>query len=260
VFTNLGNPDRSYYRSRPGLMTEVEGERRAARRIWKQHLRVVRHVDVYGCLSRYAAGKLESGFGRQADITPGGVSLDRFTPAAERTAHPTLLYSGSLTEPRKGVAALVEALDIVAGKEPNVRLWLSGPGDPAALLERATERVRERVDVLPLGSPDLAAVYGTAWVTVLPSVHEAFGLSLVESLACGTPVVGTDHASLPELVQPGVGALARPDDPVSLAEACLAALELAREPDIAARCRHAAEPYDWDRAVAPHLLRLYQGG
>lgn len=257
VFTNLGNPDREYYSRRPDVGPEFASERTAARRIWSQHLRVVDGVDVYGCLSAYAAAKLESGFGRRATITPGGVDLDRFAPARARSSHPTLLYSGALAEPRKGVDTLLEALDTLAGKEPALRLLLSGPGDVAPLLARASPRARERVDVLPLGPPDMASVYASAWATVLPSVHEAFGLSLLESLACGTPVVGVDHASLPELVRPGAGALARPGDAVSLADACLAALDLARDADTVDRCRAVAEPYDWDRSVAPALVRLY---
>jgi phosphatidylinositol alpha-mannosyltransferase len=252
VYTNLGNPDRAYYRSL------ANGDQaRAGRRVDRQHLRIVQEVDVYGCLSHYAAGKLETDFGRRAALTPGGVDLKRFMPGAPRSAHPTLLYSGSLTEPRKGVATLLDALDLIADKEPSVRLWLSGPGDPSALLEQATARARERVDVLALGTPDLAQTYGSAWTTVLPSVHEAFGLSLLESLACGTPVVGANHAALPELVGPGVGALSCPGDPVSLAEACLRALEIASDPGAAERCRAAAEPYDWDGAAVPELLRLY---
>ena len=255
VYTNLGNPDRAYYRSL------ADGpEARAGRRVDHQHLRVVEDVDVYGCLSKYAVEKLATDFGRRGALTPGGVDLKRFAPGAPRAQDPTLLYSGSLTEPRKGVATLLDALDLIVDRQPHVRLWLSGPGDPRALLERATARARERVDVLPLGTPELAGTYGSAWATVLPSVHEAFGLSLLESLACGTPIVGVRHASLPELVQPGVGALAEPDDAVSLADACVQALDLAGQPGIKERCRSAAVPYDWDSGVVPGLIGLYEAG
>jgi len=253
VYTNLGNPDRAYYRS-----LASGAEPRAGRRVDQLHLRVVRDVDVYGCLSAYAAGKLQSDFGRRAALTPGGVDLQRFAPGAPRASDPTLLYSGSLTEPRKGVAMLLDALELMIDKEPNVRLWLTGPGDPRALLERATGRARDRVDVLPLGTPDMAGTYSAAWTTVLPSVHEAFGLSLLESLACGTPIVGVRHASLPELVQPGVGALAEPDDASSLADACLQALDLVQQPDTMERCRSAAAPYDWDAGIVPRLVELYE--
>ena len=113
--------------------------------------------------------------------------------------------------------------------------------------------------MLPVGRPQSADVYGRAWATVLPATHETFGIVLVESLASGTPVVGTDHAALPELVSPETGALAAPGDPSSLADACAAALRLAREPGVAGRCRAAAEPYDWQTRLAPRLESLYAG-
>jgi phosphatidyl-myo-inositol alpha-mannosyltransferase len=244
VFTHLGIPIRSYYESQPD---------------WRNQRFVARRIDVYGCLSEHAARTFEQGFGRRATRTPGGVRLERFTPADRRSASPTLLYSGALTEPRKRVADLLEALALLARDEPSVRLRLSGPGDPSELLAAARPEARERTQVLPLGTPDLRDVYGRAWATVLPSVHEAFGLVLLESLACGTPVVAADHSALPELVAPGTGVLSRPEDPGSLAEACRQALELAGESGIAERCRAAALPYDWDRALAPHVEALYEG-
>jgi phosphatidyl-myo-inositol alpha-mannosyltransferase len=245
VFTHLGIPIREWYEQQPD---------------WHRQRFVARHVDVYGCLSAHAAATFEAGFGRPAARTPGGVRLARFTPAERRTPHPTLLYSGVLDEPRKRVGDLLAAVAILARTEPDLRLWLSGPGDPTALLAEAPTEARLRTEILPLGTPDLAAVYGRAWATVLPSTHEAFGLVLVESLACGTPIVAADHSGPPELVAPGTGALARPEDPASLAEACAQALQLSREHDIVERCRAAAEPYDWDAGVAPVIEALYEGG
>jgi glycosyltransferase involved in cell wall biosynthesis len=72
-------------------------------------------------------------------------------------------------------------------------------------------------------------------------------------------VVAADHAAPPELVTPGTGALAVPEDPRSLADACRRALSLAQQDGIAERCRAAAAAYDWDTAVAPHVEALYEG-
>ena len=244
VYTNLGNPLKSWWDEQPDRAL---------------HERLVRDVDVYGCLSAHAANVLADGYGRRGALTRGGVSTSVFTPAATRASRPTLLYSGVLTVSRKHVALLLEAVALLAARMPDVELWLSGSGDPSELLAKAPPAARERTTVLPIGSPaDQPARYGQAWATVLPSVHEAFGLALVESLACGTPIVGADDAALPELVRPGVGALATPGDAASLATACEAALGLASEPGITDRCRAAAEPYDWDRSVAPEIEALYR--
>jgi phosphatidylinositol alpha-mannosyltransferase len=242
AYTNLGAPERRYWRTRRDHL---------------HHSFVARYVDVYGCLSHYAAAWLERDYGRTASLTPGGVRLDRFQPAQQRAPVPTLLYSGALEEPRKGVAGLLEAVAVLARTVPDLRLWLSGPGNAARLLADAPREARERTELLPLGTPDMAGVYGSAWATVLPSTFEAFGLTLLESLACGTPIVGMDHGALPELVRPSHGALAAPGDPDSLAEACGRALELATDADIVERCRTAATPFDWDSGLAPEFERLY---
>lgn len=243
VYTNLGNPVRAWW------VTLPENE---------HHERVVREIDVYGCLSRHALRCLESDYGRQGELTPGGVRLQTFAPVRPREQVPTLLYAGALEEPRKGIDILLRALPQIAKREPRVRLWLSGSGDPARLLADAPAESRERTALLPRGSPhDLAERYAGAWATVLPSIDEAFGLALVESLACGTPIVGCDHAGIPELIRPNVGALAQPHDPHALAEACLVALALATETDIVERCREVARVHDWDAAVAPAIERVY---
>jgi phosphatidylinositol alpha-mannosyltransferase len=243
VFTHLGIPIREWYEEQPD---------------WRYQRFVARHIDVYGCLSDHSAQMFESGFGRPAVRTPGGVRLARFGISERRADAPTLVYSGALDVPRKGLPDLMGALALLAEDEPDVRLWLSGPGDPGPLLAAASPAARERTEVLPLGSPDLAPVYGSAWATVLPSTFEAFGLVLLESLACGTPVVATRHSALPELITPETGALSDPGDPASLAEACRLALDLARDPGTAERCRASAEPYDWDAGVAPMIEALYE--
>ncbi|MGH7856372.1 MAG: glycosyltransferase family 4 protein, partial [Candidatus Binatia bacterium] len=245
VYTNLGSPVREWWDSQPDR---------------NEHERVVRDIDVYGCLSSFALRSLRDDFEREGTLLPGGVRMTAFRPVAPRTPEPTVLYSGALDEPRKGVDVLLEAIALAAEREPKIRLWLSGQGDAARLLEAAPPRARSRTEVLPIGSPDdLPERYSAAWVTALPSVGEAFGLVLVESLACGTPIVGCDHSSLPELVRPGIGALARPRDARSLATACLEAIELAAQGDVVDQCREAARPYDWDAAVAPMVERAYLG-
>jgi glycosyltransferase involved in cell wall biosynthesis len=242
VYTDLGIPGGASRRRRPD------------RRL---HQLVVDHVDQYLCLSEAAAAPLRTDFGRDPGIVGGGVDLARFEPAPAREPTPTLLFSGRLTEPRKNLALLLEALAVLRRRRPEVRLWLSGSGDPSATLAAAPPEAREATDVLGVGVPeDLVGLYGRAWATVLPSVHEAFGLVLVESLACGTPVVALDQGGPGEIVRPGVGATAEPTA-ASLADACEQVLDLAAAPGTTADCRAEAERYDWRTGVVPRLEALY---
>jgi phosphatidylinositol alpha-mannosyltransferase len=158
----------------------------------------------------------------------------------------------------KNVPLLLQAVAVLAERRPDVRLLLSGPGDPEPLLRAAPAAARERVEVLGLATPDLAAEFGSAWATVLPSKWESFALVLVESLACGTPVVAARHGASPERVSPGTGLLCEPDDLDSLVDACDRVLDLATEPGTGERCRAAVAAYDWD-ALVPHYEAVYRG-
>lgn len=246
VHTDIGIPYRWWWESQPDEAPAAE--------------RVIRDVDVYACLSRFALDVLEHDYGRQGVLIPGGVDLARFTPASARTPHPTILFSGAFAEPRKGVSTLLRALPIIAVDEPGVRLLLSGSDDAAPLLAAVPPETRARVDVLGAGRiEDQPIRYGTAWTCALPSTDDTFGLALVEALACGTPVVAGDHAALPELVKEGVtGTLCQPGDAASVARACLRALELARASGTADACRESARPYDWMTGVAPRCVAAYE--
>jgi glycosyltransferase involved in cell wall biosynthesis len=248
MVTDLGLPDAGWWRQ--------QGWRQA-----RAAAQVVAGIDVYSAMSRTAVDQLASSYGRRDGVVvPGGVDLAAFAPASVREPDPTILFSGAITEPRKGVAVLLAALALIAESEPAVTLWLSGPGDAQLLLDGAPQAARERVRLLGLGDSERQAErYGRAWVTCLPSTHDSFGMALLESLACGTPLVTTSHSAPQELVQEGVtGELCPPGDPQALARACLRALALTRRPDTAAACRASAAPYDWDGGLAPACERLYQ--
>lgn len=248
VYTDLGLPSRRSPRAiREGRAVE----------------KVVADVDVYSGMSRCALDYLEREYGRNdgVAVVPGGVDLGSFVPARARELKPTILFSGAFNERFKEVPLLLEALPSIAESEPEVQLWLSGPGSEGPLLEGAPAAARERTQNLGLGEAGRQHErYGRAWLTCLPSRYDSFGMVLVESLACGTPIVTTTEGAPQELVDSGVnGELCPPGDPQALARACLRAFELTRRPNTVEACRTSAEPYDWDRGLAPLVERLYAG-
>lgn len=222
-------------------------------RVW-----LIRTVDVYGCMSEYARGELESKFGRVGDVIPGGVRLDQFGPG-EREDEPTILYSGTLDDPGKGLLLLIDAMKPLLEKRPAVRLWLSGPGDPSWALEGVEAAVRERIVHLPLGDPlDQGSRYSRAWVTVLPSQGDSFGLVLIESMAAGTPIVVCNSGNPPSMVTPETGVVADEYDAMSLATALDRGLDLSGRDGTPEACRNSAARYDWDSVIAPLLEDLYR--
>ena len=243
VYEEMGNPYRWWWNGLP--------DRRARKR-------VVREIDVYACMSRYSLRVLEEEWRRGGVVTPGGVQLDEFAPAPAREPEPTILFSGALTEPRKHLDTLLEAVALLARREPELRVWLSGPGDPAPLLAAAPPDATSRTVVLDLGrANEQAQRYARAWVTALPSEADSFGMALVESLACGTPIVVADHGAPQELVTDETGAVARLGDPESLAAALSRGLDLARFRATVDQCRERATAFAWDTSIAPFLEKLY---
>lgn len=249
VFTDLGLPTRAYWKG------VGPSEERAVEK-------VVKGVDVYSGMSRCAVDHLAREYGRKDGVVvPGGVDTGAFVPAASRTLQPTILFSGAFAEPTKEVALLLEALALVAENEPEVQLWLSGPGDGEALLDAAPAAARERTHLLGLGEAARQHErYGQAWVTSLPTRYDSFGMALIESLSCGTPIVTTTQGAPQELVVPGVtGELTDPGDPRGLAQALLRAFELARSPATTEACQSSAQRFDWDAGLAPLAESLYSG-
>lgn len=249
VYTDLGLPNRPYWNGIGASEARVVEK-------------VVRDIDVYSGMSQCALDYLAREYGRtDGVVVPGGVDTSTFVPAPARAPTPTILFSGAFAEPYKEVALLLEAVAIAAESEPDTELWLSGPGDAASLLAAAEPAARERVRVLGLGAAERQHErYGRAWVTCLPSRYDSFGMALVESLACGTPLVTTTEGAPRELVDPGVtGELTAPGDAGALASACLRAFALARRPGTAQACRASAQRFDWDKGLAPLAERLYSG-
>jgi glycosyltransferase involved in cell wall biosynthesis len=198
--------------------------------------------DAVTALSEFAGRAFRTWLGVDARVIPPPVDTDAFTPGGEREEHPTIVCAADAREPRKRVGLLREAFALVRREHPRAQLWLDRRTAP---------------DGVDLG--DLPDRYRRAWVSVLPSWGEAFGLVLAEALACGTPVVGADRDGIPEVLggDERVGRLFAGEDPRALATALLEALELARDPATAAACRARAQTFSRARCVERHLA-LYR--
>lgn len=158
-----------------------------------------------------------------------GVS-NLFTPASTPspdTGARTILYVGR-SDPYKNLVNLVSAFALARSRSPlPLRLQIVGPTDPR--YPEAQDRIRElnlqdHIDRVGYQSTaDLVKSYQSAAATILPSRYEGFGFPVVESMACGTPVICSDIPVLREVA--GNAALfAPPDDVPALADAIVAAV------------------------------------
>ncbi len=243
VYSYMGIPDRI------GLT-----DRRLRLRLTR---RAVRGCTAVTALSRTAAEAFWSQLGVEARVINPGIDLAAFRPSAERSETPMLFFGGDPTEPRKRVDLLVRAFARVRRQRPNARLVVSRPRDHAAAARLAAQH--PEIELRDVDDRDaLARAYSEAWVSVLPSTGEAFGLVLAEAMACGTPVVATNCGGMREVAdRDEVGRLFDGDCPEALATAILGALELLQDPSTAAACRARAQEFSLDRATERHLA-LYR--
>jgi glycosyltransferase involved in cell wall biosynthesis len=245
LLSYLGIPDL------PGL-SEYRGRRDVV-------ARAIRGCDAVIALSHHAAAAFRQSLGYEAHVIPPGVNLSAFELVCARASEPTIVCSAAADVPRKNVGLLVEAFRLVRRARPGARLVLSLPADLEAARRAGVDIHAPGLEWRDLDDRKaLARAYAEAWVAALPSVNEAFGLVLVEALACGTPVVGYDDAAIPEVIdRPEVGRLFETLHQDSLARALLDALELAEDPGTAASCRARAEEFSTDR-FAENYLALYR--
>jgi glycosyltransferase involved in cell wall biosynthesis len=143
------------------------------------------HADAVVALSHTAAGGFRRWLGVDPHVIHPGVDLDAFTPGGERAERFTILCPAALAEPFKRADVLLDAFARVRRAVGDARMILQA-GGPAG--EGIEHRDLDRHE-------DLVAAYREAHVTALASEGEAFGLVLVESLACGTPAVGRSEAT-----------------------------------------------------------------
>jgi glycosyltransferase involved in cell wall biosynthesis len=167
-----------------------------------------------------------------------------------------ILFTGAL-EPRKNVPVLVRAYRLLRNDFPDVGLVLAGsPGwksDGIATFIRS-EGLSEDVKITGyLPADDLSLLYSGASAYVLPSLYEGFGLTPLEAMACGAPVIVSSGGSLPEVV--GDAAIIVPSyDEEGYRR------EIARvlsSPELADKLRRKgflrAACYSWDRTAAETL-------
>ncbi len=217
------------------------------------------------------------------EVVPAGVNPIAFHPVPRRVARAhlgldrdawTVVYVGRMVR-RKGIDNLVEAFARLARRqEVPVRLVIVGgetsDSDPMQTPEiRRLAEIAEREGVRGLvrftgrvQQEDLKHYYSAADVAVTTPWYEPFGMTPLEAMACGTPVIGSGVGGIKYTVVDGeTGFLVPPRDPEALADRMQRFVRdraLARRMGIAARAR-VEECFTWEKiaaSVAGHYERL----
>lgn len=202
----------------------------------------------------------------KAQEIPGGVDLVAFSPRPSRRAlriHLGIPEDADLAltvrrlVPRMGLPLLIDACIAAREKHPKLICLIGGSGPDDAKLRgiikrKRAEHVVRLIGSIPVGR--LADYYGAADLYVLPTIaYEGLGLTTLEALASGLPVVGTPVGATPDILQPiNPAFVADAATPDALARAMSAYLRLPEAERAARRAqvrRYAEDHWRWERSV-----------
>ncbi|MDH3900049.1 MAG: glycosyltransferase family 4 protein [Gammaproteobacteria bacterium] len=214
--------------------------------------------------------------GQRVELMPNGVDSKFFAagngeqfrhrfgiPAARR-----IILCVSRIDYQKNQLALIDALPSILQRHPDTQLVLVGPVTIEDYHKKILQRIsslglKNHVSIIPgltVNDPLLRGAYHAADVFCLPSLHEPFGIVVLEAWAAGLPVVAAEVGGIPSFTRHGKDVLhATPDQPQSLARQLLCILD---NPAFAGQLaasgrRRARKEYDW-RVINQRLVALYQ--
>lgn len=203
--------------------------------------------------------------GGDAVEIPNGVDVGFFEGASPLPGYPraggTVGFVGRFSEPRKGMAVLLDALRLLESELPELRLLVVGRGDVDELKVQAGPELADRLTLL--GQVDdavKAQALRSVDVYCAPNTGgESFGVILTEAMSAGAPVVASDLDAFRRVLDDGrAGVLTPVGDPEALAGALRQLLaDPARRASLAAAARRRVGMFDWS-VVAGQVIRVYE--
>lgn len=233
------------------------------------------------CVGREEFDAMSSRYPRKRVVhLPNGVDLGRYSQgdgAGFRNrfhipSHAFVILSVARIDEQKNQLALIRHLPQILAKVPHAHLLLIGPSTNPTYREKVSQEmenldVGEHVTLLhgfPYGDPELVNAYHSADCFALPSLHEPFGMVVLEAWASHVPVVVSHVGGLKHLVEDGVDGLsidpeAPTDSPQGLAGALtrLAASEEYRHGLAERGYRKTCARYSWDH-ITDELISIYR--
>lgn len=232
---------------------------RLGRRWFQQHLNALAAPIAVSQSTTHALGRY---FTADWRIVPNGIDIEMFRPhlpppPGVRTDVPVILFLGRF-DPRNGLPLLMEAFRRVRTATRPAQLVIVGDG-----------LLRQRYMLMAAGDPDIhfagavldgrPAYYANATVYACPTDRASFGITLLEAMASGAPVVCSDIEGFRDVVQHNRDALmVRPNDAAALADTLAHVLDddVLRERLSAAGREHAMR-YAWPE-VTDSVFEVYR--
>ena len=219
-------------------------------------------LDGQIAVSKTCIDALGQHFRMNARVIPNGVDTDEFSPTvrpldAFHDGRRNILFL-SRFDPRNGLRFMIRAFELVKRSFPDVRLIVVGDGPLKPYYKVFIPR-RIAGDVYFAGHvrEERARYYASCDVFCSPVMKASFGITLLEAMASGKPIVATENQGYRELLGPSEGFLLPQNDPAAFADAICRLLE---DEDLAASMgaagRTKALAYSWD-GIARDIACFY---
>jgi glycosyltransferase involved in cell wall biosynthesis len=231
-----------------------------------------RAVDASVACSGFNAMEVRQRYGIVPEVIFNGADEERFKPCnvLEARRHCGLEegfpYIGTVGRliGLKGVQVLLEAMPKILAECPETRLLIIGDGDYGTRLEALARELGIINNVSFVGRVEhdnLPRWINSLDVLVQPSIgDESFGISIIEAMSCGKPVVATRSGGIPEIMEEGeVGYIVPKRDEILLAERIVSLVknrDLAETMGLKARERVLAR-FTWEKVVT-RLIEIYE--
>ena len=216
-------------------------------------------------VSEAARTTLVQHLGGDAVLIPNGVATRRYRDASPLPGWPgeggTIGFLGRMDEPRKGLAVLLRAFEILAPQRPGLRLLIAGPGDADEARSRLPPELRDRAHFLgEVTEEQKVQVLHSVDIFCSPNTGgESFGIVTAEAMAAGATILASDLDAFRTVLRGGTaGQLFTTGDAAGLARAAGALLDdPARRAELSVAALDAVRAYDWS-VVAREVLSVYE--
>ena len=168
-----------------------------------------------------------------------------------------LLNVGS-NHPRKNISTILEVVKILKEKGLPVKFWKAG-ADFTDEDKKFIETQSLENEVSYLGQPEkstLVEIYNAADILIAPSLHEGFGITILEAMACGTPVISSNVSAMPEVVG-DAGILVEPTNSQEIAEAVEKYKDAVYRKKLIAMGIERAKLFTWEK-TAEQIAQVYE--
>jgi len=210
---------------------------------------------------------IEHGLEKDIYVIPSGIDAKRFNPGVNgETIRESLgikdgnlvLYVGRLVK-EKNLEVLIKAAPKVLKELPNCKFMVAGMGPASEYYKNMVMENDLKEGIVFQGyvkDEDLARYYSASDVFIFPSKFETQGLTALEAMACGKPVVGADFLAIKEIVKDGYnGYLFNPDDPDDCAEKIVKTVN--KKSVMGKNARQTALEYSIEKCM-DKLLKVYE--